>query len=115
MSASKEIEPGARAMLLLATGLFRLDVSISGDTLRSIVRNLSPGQLSMSGRGGDPPAAFGCGDVAAYAPGQAKVEFALGEGEDRVEVEALIGTLKPPGRGVLRVSAQAIVRLARPS
>jgi hypothetical protein len=33
LSASTEIEPGARAMLLLAEGLFRLDAAVSGDTL----------------------------------------------------------------------------------
>ena len=31
-------------MILLAEGLFRLDVVISGDTLRTVVRNLSSGK-----------------------------------------------------------------------
>ena len=53
VSASKEIEPGARAMLVLAEDLFRLDVVISDDTIRTIVRNLSGGELSINqGRGG---------------------------------------------------------------
>ena len=60
LSATKEIEPGARAMLLAADGLFRLDVAIVGDTIRTTVRNFSTGELEM-GRGqggygvGEPP------------------------------------------------------------
>jgi hypothetical protein len=115
ISATKEIEPGARAMLLLAEGLFRLDVSVAGDTLRTIVRNLSSGQLEISPGPIDAAPSIGFGEVAAYEPGQAKVEFTIGAGRDSVEVQATIATLRFADRGTLRVSAQAIVRQPPPS
>lgn len=110
LTASKEIEPGFRAMLLLAEGLFRLDVTVEGDTLRTIVRNLSMGQLRMHRSSGYPGPGIGFGDIEAYQPSQARVEFTLGEGADSVDVEATIGTLKFADRGTIKVSAQAIVR-----
>jgi hypothetical protein len=111
ISASKELEPGARAMLLLAGGLFRLDVVLSGDTLRTVVRNLSTGELEMQRRpGNDAGASIAYGDAAAYEPGRASVEFALGSGADRVTAEVLIGTLRFADRGTIQVTAQAIVR-----
>jgi hypothetical protein len=113
LSASKELEPGARAMLVLAEGLFRLDVQITGDTLRTVVRNFSPGPLEMRrAHGGAPGRSIAFGEVAAYEPSQTKVEFVLGTGDDRVTVEVVIGTLRFAERGVLRVSAQALIRQA---
>jgi hypothetical protein len=102
-------------MLLLAVGLFRLDVALDGDTLRTVVRNLSPGQMCMRRGSGYPDAGIGFGDIEAYQPSQARVEFSLGDGEDMVDVEALIGTLRFADRGTVKVSAQATVRGARPS
>jgi hypothetical protein len=111
LSASKELEPGVRAMLLLAAGLFRLDVVVHGDTLRTIVRNLSPGGLEM----GDTLGSYGrgtlaFGDVAAYEPGNAELSFDLGTGADRVTVRGTLATLSFTERGTVRVTAQAIVR-----
>lgn len=110
LTASKELEQGFRAMLLLAEGLFRLDVTLQGDTLRTVVRNLSAGQLVMRPGTGYPAAGIAFGDIEPYQPSQAQVGFSLGEGEDRVDVEALIGTLRLADRGTIKVSAQAIVR-----
>ena len=115
LSASKEVEQGFRAMLLLAEGLFRLDVTLEGDTLRTAVRNLSTGQLHMRRGTGYPAAGIAFGDIEAYQPSQASVEFSLGEGRDRVDVEATIGTLRFAERGTIKVSAQAIVRGGPPS
>jgi hypothetical protein len=113
VSASKELEPGARAMLLLAEGLFRLDVVIRGDTLQTIVRNLSNGELEMDGRH-DRPAGLhvAIGEVAAYEPASVSVDFALGSPGDRVEVKVLIATLRFGERGTVRVTAQAVIRKA---
>lgn len=112
LSASKELEPGARAMLLLADRLFRLDVALSGDTLRTVVRNLSSGELELSReqREGGPSVAFG--EIAAYEPSRTELGFSLGTGSDRVSVEATIATLKFAERGMIRVTAQALVRQA---
>jgi hypothetical protein len=110
LTASKELEQGFRAMLLHAEGLFRLDVTLHGDTLRTVVRNLSPGQLEMQRGTGYPGAGIAFGDIERYQPSQARVGFSLGEGDDRVDVEAIIGTLRLADRGTIKVSAQAIVR-----
>lgn len=100
-------------MLLLAEGLFRFDVVISGDTLRTLVRNLSTGELAI-----DAPAGAEVGDnvafgeAAAYQPGTGGVDFALGSGDDRVKVRIRVATLHLAERGTVRVTAQAVVREA---
>jgi hypothetical protein len=100
-------------MLLLAEGLFRLDVAISGDTLRTFVRNLSSGQLRMRGGTEQPDGgSIVLGDAAAYEPARAGIEFTLGSGRDRVDVQGTIATLRFAQRGTIKVSAQAIVRRA---
>jgi hypothetical protein len=113
ISASKEIEPDVRAMLLHAQGLFRLDIVLRQDTLRIIVRNLSSGPMETSSPlGGYPGEHVVFGEALAYEPSHASVEFKLGEAGDRVSVSVDIGTLKLHDRGTIRVSAQAIVREA---
>ena len=42
ISAGRDVEQGARSMLILAEGLFRLDVIPHDDSLQTILRNLSP-------------------------------------------------------------------------
>jgi hypothetical protein len=111
LSASRELEPDFRAALLRADGLFRLDVVVSGDTLRTVVRNLSPGELRM---GDGSSAAEGMsvtfGDVARYEPRRAAVGFTLADGDDVVAVDVTIATLRVAERGTTRVTAQAIAR-----
>ena len=100
-------------MLLHAEGLFRLDVALTGDTMRTVVRNLSPGRLHMSGPASDQHGlSIGLGDVEQYEPGRIEVEFALGEADDRVAVEGVIATLRFRERGTVRVTAQAVIRHA---
>lgn len=113
LSASKDIEPGARAMLLLADDLFRLDVLIRGDSLQTFVRNLTSSELEFrSDVGGQGGGTVTLGDAAALAPGRADLGFTLGAGDDRVLVKVAIGTLRFADQGTIRVSAQGIVRLA---
>ena len=113
LSGSKEVEPGARAALLLADGLFRLDVLVQGDALQTFVRNFSAGELelrgpqSMSGGG-----TSSCGAAPALSPGRADMGFALGTGADRLLVRVTLGTLRLAERGTVRVSALAIARRA---
>jgi hypothetical protein len=103
-------------MLLLAEGLFRLDVTLAGDTLRTIVRNLSSSPLKLQGGVYGPPGEnIAVGEAAAYEPGRAAIEFTLGSGLDRVDVSVTIGTLRFAERGTTKVSAQAIVRNAAPA
>jgi hypothetical protein len=100
-------------MLLRAEGLFRLDVTIDGDTVRTVVRNLSPGELDTTRRSADlGGASIGFGEIAGYEPGRVELEFALGQGSDRIAVTGVIATLRFKDRGAIRVTAQAVVRSA---
>lgn len=112
LSASKELEPGARAMLLLAERLFRLDVTIDGDTLRTTVRNLSDGPLRMVGDAQD-RFALGFGELDAYEPAQAGLRFTLGSGADAVAVSVQLATVRFADRGTVRVTGQGILRGAQ--
>ncbi len=111
LSCAKDLEPGVRAMLLLAPEQFRLDVLILGDALQTFVRPLTGGELDLHGEVGQPRVAtttLGLGGR--YAPGRADLRFALGPAEARVLTEVTIATLRFPERGVIRVAAQATIR-----
>jgi hypothetical protein len=54
LSCAKAVEDGARAALLVAPGLFRLDVSPIEDTLSIGIRNLSPGACAWSSAESEP-------------------------------------------------------------
>lgn len=100
-------------MLLLAEGLFRLDVVVGDDTFRTIVRNLSGAEIAEMGEwSGYGQPTFLVGDAAVYEPAKFDSEFALGTGKDRVEVRIVIGTLRFADGGTARVSAQAVIRHA---
>lgn len=111
ISCSKDLEPGTRAMLLLAERLFRFDVMIIGDALQTFVRNLTDGELELHGEVGQPGVAVTTlGLAARYAPGRAGLRFAVGPPDARVVTEVTIATLRFPDQGVIRATAQAIVR-----
>jgi hypothetical protein len=111
LSGSKRLEPGARAMLVLAEGLFRLDIVVSDDTIRTVVRNLSSGALETHlDHDAQGPIGITTDEAAPYRPGRARLDFALAEGPERVVVEVLIATLRFAERGTVQVTAQAIVR-----
>lgn len=113
LSSSKELETGARAMLLFADGLFRLDIVISPDTIRTVVRNLSSGELSVErGPGYGVRSAVHSIEAAAYRPGSTELRFTLGRRRDRVSVDVTIGLLRFEDRGTVHVTGQAIVRQA---
>ena len=98
-------------MLLLAEGLFRLDVLISDDTIRTSVRNLSAGELRFEDPV-DPGRAHGIafGEALTYRPSSSRVRFSLGRDEDVANVDVLLGTLRFDERGTVRVTAQATIR-----
>ncbi len=109
LSASKEVEPGARAMLLVADGLFRLDVTIEGDTLRTTVRNFSTGPLTMTGGTGE-RISVASGAAETYEPSHSGLRFTLGADRDIVDVDIQLGTLRFAERGTIRITAQAIIQ-----
>jgi hypothetical protein len=111
LSGSKRLEPGARAMLVLAEGLFRLDIVVSEDTIRTVVRNLSSGTLeSHIDHDAAGPIGITTAEAAPYMPGRTRLDFTLGERADRVTVEVLIATLRFAEQGTVQVTAQAIIR-----
>jgi hypothetical protein len=110
LSAAKEIEPGSRAMLLLAEGLFRLDVVVAEDTLRTVLRNLSGGVIETETTlGAVTGESMLFGDASSYEPGRAGLGFTIATGGDAVWVRAMIATLRFVDRGTVQVGAQAIL------
>jgi hypothetical protein len=90
-------------MLLRAEGLFRLDVTLLGDTVKTVVRNLSASALETRGPATKPGGvSIGLGDVRAYEPGRVEFEFALGQREDRVKVTGMIATVRVTGQAIIR-------------
>lgn len=97
--------------MLFAEGLFRLDVMISDDTIKTVVRNLSAGELTL----GDPvdpvrAQAIVFGEAPAHRLSSSKMQFSLGEGDDVADVDVLLGTVRFDDRGMVRVTAQATIR-----
>ena len=45
-----------------------------------------------------------------HAPGRADLDFTLRAGDDRVMTKVMISTLRFADRGIIRVTAQGIVR-----
>lgn len=111
LSASRELEPGVRAMLVLAEGLFRLDVRVRGDSLQTFIRNLTDWPLDFHGDVDDLGGpTFGFGEPSEYAPGRADFGFRLGSGDDLLLATFTIATLQLVHRGTVKVSTVGIVR-----
>lgn len=111
ISCSKDLERDTRATLIHAPRLFRLDVVVAGDTLRTIVRNLSRAELLVApSHHNEPGTNLVLGDSPRYQPARAATAFALHGANESVLVTVTIGTLLRADQGLLRVSTQAIVR-----
>jgi hypothetical protein len=110
LSAAKEVEEGARAMLVLVPWLFRLDVHPDQDTMGIQVRNLSDFPLEISqqdGYGAWPDALFGELE-AVPSRFDVRVVVATEPAPTVAAVTAL--ALRRPAAGSTRFVAQAIVR-----
>ena len=113
ISCSKDLERGTRATLMLVEKLFRFDVVVSGDSLRTVVRNLSWGELEIRPRHHNEPGTnVAVGDSPRYEPTRTGLDFMLRSEHESIAVSVTIGALRLPSRGVTRISAQAIVRQA---
>ena len=108
LSCHKLVEDGARVMMLLAPGLFRLDVRPLEDTLQVMTRSLSPGarwgsatadasDYGHKAEATQEPAVAGFTFVAELAPHPVLARIALRSTVDRE-------------RGLTHLVAQAIVR-----
>jgi hypothetical protein len=91
-------------MLLLAEGLFRLDVVPSGDTLRVVVRNLAGGPLDLQTEG-DRVSSLVFEGAEIYQPASTGVRFTVSGRAVAVTLAAI--TL--PDQGTVRITGQAIV------
>jgi hypothetical protein len=111
ISSGRDVELGARSMLVLAEGLFRLDVVPYEDTIQTILRNLSPHpriELRLSEVGGG--IVGGGGDEATLpSTGHFGGEVLLVDagGRENVVATLLVGSTYHPDRGLAAVTAQA--------
>ena len=112
LSAAREVELGARSMLLLAEGLFRLDVVPHEDTIQTTVRSLSsePRAELRSGEVGGSTRAFGDSErLAPPSTGRFGGEVVLiaEDGSKRAVARVLVGSVCHLDRGVTGFTAQA--------
>jgi hypothetical protein len=108
LSAGREVEQGARSMLLLAESLFRLDVVPQDDTVQTILRNLSA-QPRAEFRFGTVGGGSHASGVAPRSTGRFGGEVVLvGEdGSERPVAKVLVGSVCHLDRGVTSFTAQA--------
>jgi hypothetical protein len=112
ISAAREVEQGARSALILADGLFRLDVIPYDDTIQTAIRSLSSesrADLRVSPVGGVARAFGAAGEIVAPSTGRFGGEVLLiGEdGGERAVAKILVGSVCHLERGVTSFTAQA--------
>ena len=112
LSSSRELPTGARVAVLLAPGLFRLDLRHLDDTLRISVRNLSGMPIFSLPDTGPPVTILTREDVTVERPVATNARMRLRIG--RRDADVVLSALSGAERGVARVSAQAIVAPPRP-
>ena len=112
LSCHKLVEDGARVMLLLAPGLFRLDVRPVEDTLQVMTRALAEGARW----GTEPAAATDYGRKAAETPEPARADFTFVAEVEPYPILARIMLLSTIDRaqGLTHFVAHAIVREVDP-
>jgi hypothetical protein len=108
ISAGREVEQGARSMLLLAESLFRLDVVPQDDTVQTILRNLSA-QPRAEFRFGAVGGGSHASGVAPPSTGRFGGEVVLigKDGSERPVAKVLVGSVCHLERGVTSFTAQA--------
>ena len=109
ISAGREVELGARSMLLLAEGLFRLDVVPHEDTIQTVVRSLGPeprAELRGGNVGGE---TISPGASAPRSTGRFGGEIVLidEDGAERTVAKVLVGSVCHLERGTTSFTAQA--------
>ena len=112
ISAGRDVELGARSMLILAEGLFRLDVVPHEDTIQTIVRSLAAecrAELHSVDVGGETRTGGVPGEIAPQSTGRFGGEVVLiGEdGSERAVARVLVGSVCHLDRGVTTFTAQA--------
>jgi hypothetical protein len=112
ISAGRDVELGARSMLILADGLFRLDVVPHEDTIQTIVRSLAAegrAELRSVDVGGETRTGGVAGEIAPQSTGRFGGEIVLigDDGSERSVARVLVGSVCHLDRGVTSFTAQA--------
>ncbi len=112
ISAGREVELGARSMLILAEGLFRLDVIPSADTIQTMARSLSDepqAELRPIDVGGETRVLGGPGEAVATSTGRfgGEVVLVAEDGSERAVARVLVGSVCHLDRGITSFTAQA--------
>lgn len=114
LACSKDLERGVRATLILVERLFRFDVVVGSDSLQTVLRNLSRGELEVRPRHHNEPGTnIVLGEAGVLEPTRAFLGFTLRSAHEAVRGSVTIGALQLPGSGLVRITAQAIVRQER--
>ena len=109
LSSARELPLGARVAVLLAPGLFRLDVRHLEDTLKLSIRNLSGGLVRSLPDEGAPVTVVTTSDLTLERPlaTNARMTLRLGTGPDELEAAVVLNALS--GASGSRIAAQALV------
>jgi ribosomal protein L11 methyltransferase len=107
LSSSHDLPTGARVAVLLAPGLFRLDLRHLEDTLKLSIRNLSGTAIRTLPTDRPPAMVRTAGDVTIDYPVATNARMRLRVGTRDVQV--VLSALSGPDAGSGRVTAQAIV------
>jgi ribosomal protein L11 methyltransferase len=110
LSSSRALATAARVAVILAPGMFRIDLRHLEDTLRVSVRNLSPTPLRQIANIGPPRTIATHADVAVVPPTMTNSRLLLrvGSGSSARDAEVLISATSDAYGG--RVTAQAVIR-----
>jgi hypothetical protein len=117
ISGSAELELGARGMLILLDGVFRLDACPMGDTLKLVVRGLGDAALRTrsSGYGGAVIAREEQFErLRGLRPSSFELAVEIRDGDRRRRADIAVGALQVPDCGRTRLTAQAIVKESEP-
>lgn len=113
VSAVRVVEDGARAVLLLAPGLFRVDATPGVDMFRITVRPLDPGTAVSSESAGRPAARLSSSGIDVLdlplVGAAALTVHAAGTVHD-----VQVGTLRDAARATTTLTVQAVVRSSTP-
>lgn len=114
VSAMRVVEDGARAVLLLAPGLFRVDATPGVDMFRITVRPLEPAIAVRSESAGRPAARLlssGVDVLDLPLVGAAALTVHAGEVVHRIQV----GTLRDAARATTTLTVQAVAESSTPA
>jgi hypothetical protein len=112
ISVGKQIEEGARAMLISIPGTMRMDVVPSEDMIRMVVRSFRERALAFAPAGSPGSTEIqlhGSSELSVPPVGNFNARIAVGNREGPELARVQIGSIRHPDQGVVAFTAQAIV------